>query len=261
MTKFFAFSFGFHAILFALLIWSDKIQLEFLKSKNFRKDAGSVLSVNLTYKPSDTAMRLGKEKRDLPPPDVKIPPPAPDAPTLKEKKTEKVKERKTKKEADEEKRKIAEKKELERLKKSTKSILNKLKFDAKREDRPPPKIDNFPTHEKGEIGARGTGGRGQRILSPAEQALQSAMRRHFDLIDARNFRRINPNAEGYIEVSLIGVGSQFKIKSLRVLESTGFVALDQSCERAIRVAVDEESFALDVIQELNGKESSVLCQP
>jgi len=247
-----------HAILIALLVWSDELQLEYFKSKKIMKDASTALEISgLPYKPSDSALRLGREKRDLPPPDIKVPERQPDAPVVKEKQTPKVKEKKT----PDDKKKISEKREVANAKQSMKSILDKLRNDAKKEDRPPPKIDNFPTHEKGEVGGRGTGGRGKRLLSPAEQALQSAMRRHFDLVDARTFRKVNPNAEGYIEVSLVGVGNQFRIKTLRILESTGIKALDQSCERAIRVAIDDETFAMDVIRELSGKDSAILCQP
>lgn len=246
VRKFFFISLIVHFVLVGLLVYTDKIQLSFLKSIRNRELASSTIQVDLTYKATDTAMRLGKEKRDLPPPDISTPPPPPDTPKLKERLTKSEKEKK---------------KEVQRAKSSMKNIFDKLRQEAKREDRPAPKLDNFPTNDKGQIGARGTGGRGTRILSPAEQALQAAMRRHFDLTDARNFRKINPNAEGYIQVALIGAGSQFNIRSLRVLDSTGFVALDQSCERAIRTAIDVETFAPDVVAELNGKESSILCRP
>lgn len=258
MRNFFFISLAVHILLVSFLIYSDRIKLGFLKSKN-KPLASSTIQIDLTYKPTDTAMRLGKEIRNLPPPDIAPPPPpAPEAPTLKEKTAKKEKEKKAKEDA---KRKVSEKREIDKARQSMKNIFDKLKREASREDRPPPKIDNFPTNEKGEIGARGTGGRGQRILSPAEQALQAAMRRHFDLTDARTFRKANPNAEGYIEVALVGVGSQFQIRALRILDSTGFVALDQSCERAIRTAIDVESFSTDVVKELNGKESAILCRP
>jgi len=235
-----------HALLAALLVWSDKITLEILKRNREKKLASSVIQVDLTYKPSDTAMRKGAETRDLPPPDIAPAVKMPEAAAPKLKKPAK---------------KLDEKNDLKKAKNDLKDILKKMKTEARKEDRPPPKIENFPTSHKGEIGARGTGGRSDRLLSPAELALQAAMRRHFDLTDARNFRKAYPNAEGYIAVELTAVANQFQIRGLKVLESTGFDILDQSCERAIRAALDEETFAPDVLQELNGKDSAVICKP
>lgn len=244
-----------HVALLALLIWSDRLRLSFLQSERERLKASGVTQIDITYKPTDTAMRKGREKRDLPPPDVAVPPPPPEdkSPTLKEKKDKK-------KEA-EAKKKAAEAKELEAAKRNKEKLLEKFKRDARAEDRPKPKIDNFPVSQKGEVGARGTGGRSQRTLSPAELALQGAMRKYFEFPEAREFRKAYPNIEGYIEVSLVGIGDHFSIRALRILATTGFTALDRSCEVAIRKAIDEETFSHDVVKELSGKDSAVICKP
>lgn len=250
MRKSLAISVFAHALLVALLIWGDQIHLEIQKKRMERRDASSVIQIDLTYKASDSAMRLGKQKKDLPPPDVKIP----EREVVKEKITvkEKLKEKKDR---------ISEKKEVLNARNILKNTLSKLRNESEKEDRPIPKIDNFPLNEKGEVGARGTGGRGQRTLSPGELALQAAMRRHFGLTDAKNFRKSYPGASGYLEVALVGVGDQFEIRSLRILESTGFTILDQSCERAIRSAIENEKFSNDVIAELSGKDNPVICKP
>ncbi len=243
MSKSLVISIATHAVLFVLLVYSDRLRLEILKKQREKRLASGAIAVEL-YKPTDTAMRKGKEKRDLPPPDVKVPPPPPDAPALKVTKLNKK-----------------EKKDLDKTKNQLKDILKQMKREAQAEDRPPPKLDNFPTSQQGEVASRGTGGRSNRVLSPAEQALQSAMRRHFELIDATSIRKKYPNAEGTIAISLVGVGQQFQIRSLEILESSGLTMLDQSCERAIRTAIDSETFSSDVVNELNGKEAELLCRP
>jgi outer membrane biosynthesis protein TonB len=243
-----------HALLVGLLIWSDALKFGLMKTQKERMAASGITVIDLTYRPTDTAMRKGKERKDLPPPDVPPPPSSSRDPSpVVQKKTQKAAP--TKKDSPSPKRAPAQ------AQKEVSSILDRLRKEAAQENRPQPKVNNFPVTEKGEIGARGTGGRSTRTLSPAEMALQAAMRRHFEFPEAQAFRRANPNVEGAIEVSLVGLGNQFRIRSLRVLESTGYALLDRSCERAIRRAIDDETFAPDVIQDLNGKGSSILCRP
>jgi outer membrane biosynthesis protein TonB len=227
-------SLALHASLIAGLLWSDKIFMEFLKATHKdRQMLSATLLMDRTYKATDTMMKKGPKEKNLPPPKIDIAKKE-EIPTLS--------------------KKLFKKKDL-------KDILNKIRQESSAEKRPPPKEDNFPTNEKGEKGAHGTGGRGDRILSPAEQALQSAMRKYYELEGAEIFRKQYPNAQGYLTLKLVGTGNQFQIATLVLSESTGFNILDRNCEAAVRKAVDRETFSRDVISELAGKETVVTCKP
>ncbi len=231
MAKAIVLSILLHLALVAGLIWGDKLYLEYIKAT--KKDIpmiSAALLMDKTYAPTDTAMRKGVSEKNLPPP-----------------------------------KPVAQKKEnipeINKKKKTAKNILDQIRKEAREENRPAPKINNFPTHEKGEKNAFGTGGLGDRVLSPAEQALQAAMRKYFELEGAATFRKQFPNAKGYIGIKLVAVGNQFEIASLVFHESTGFNVLDRKCELAIRQALHQETFAQDVIRELAGKETPVICKP
>jgi hypothetical protein len=244
----------FHVLLFTGVIYSTKLSLALLKARQRDIKAMGTIAVDLAspYKHTDTAMKLGEDKKDLPPPLVGEKAPPEDSPVLKE--------RNKTKEA--EKKKELKKEALKKTKEDIKNILSKLRSDANKEDnRPKPKENNFPKSKQGEKNATGTGGISLRTLSPAEQALQSAMRRYFEMADANNFRKKNPNTRGYLQIKLVGVGHQFEIASLDLYQTTGFGTLDRSCEIAIRKALDSEVFSNDVIRELNGKEAIITCEP
>jgi len=245
MSKWLAISIASHLVLLALLIWSDRFAFLMIKRDLQRQQASGVVQVDLSYKATDTPMRLGQQKKDLPPPDVAIPKKAePDrAPTSKTKKTPSKKEDK------------------EAPTKNFKNIFDQFRKEAREENRPLPKIDNFPMSQQGEKKSLGTGGRSQRTMSPAELALQSAMRKYFEMPDATNIRSRFPGISGFIQVYLVSNGDQFVIRSLKFVERTGLAALDQSCEQAIRRAIDSEVFSSDVVAELNGKESGIICSP
>ncbi len=236
----------FHALLFAALIYSAKISLSILKAKTLKLENLGAVQVDLTYKPTDTPMKLGAKEKDLPPPKVE-----------EEKKKEEEMVLKTKPQPKKEEGSKASKKP------DLKSILDKIRQDSRLEDkpRPKPKEDNFPTHAQGEKGARGTGGRSLRAPTPAEQALQSAMRKHFELEEAATIRKNFPNAFGFFTIRLVGVGSQFELSALGLAQTTGIAILDRKCELAIREALGAEHFSSDVIQELNGKETAIICKP
>ncbi|MBN8554623.1 MAG: hypothetical protein J0L93_04185 [Deltaproteobacteria bacterium] len=238
-------SFLLHFILIAALLWSGRLSLLFFQAREREFRSLGAIQIDLTYKMTDTAMKLGKNEKDLPAPIVHQKPPAEAPKILKEmKKIKPIAKPKT------------------QTKENVKSILDKLKAESSKEDdRPKPKQNNFPKSEKGEKGATGTGGRSMRPPSPAEQALQSAMRRYFELTDAGGFRRKNPDVRGYLAVKLLGDGNQFQIAALQTIKSSGFTMLDRSCEIAIRKAVDSESFAKDIIAELQGKETLITCEP
>lgn len=236
-----------HILLGASLYWSRELDALLKKSRASEiKAISAELLLDKTYKPTDTPMKLGSKKKDLPPPNV-LPP----------KSVDKDKEKKASKKKEEKETSLRGKKAKDTLK----DILKNIREQAKEEKRPPPKEDNFPTHEKGQKGARGTGGRGDRALSPGEQALQAAMRKHYELEGAEQIRKNFPSAIGFMSIRLIGIGSQFEIVSLSFTESTGLTILDRKCEVAVRQALQQESFAKDVIQELNGKETLVTCRP
>jgi hypothetical protein len=232
-----------HAILLAALLYSGRLSLLLFQAKNREFKSLGAIQVDLTYKMTDTAMRLGKNDHDLPAPMV--------APKVKAEAPKVVKEmKKVKKET------------VHDTKKSIRSILDRLKDEAKKEDdRPKPKENNFPRSEKGEKGATGTGGRSLRPPTPAEQALQSAMRKYFELMEAGTFRKKYPNARGYMTVKLIGLGNQFEIAAIQTVKRSGFDVLDRSCEVAVRRAMEAETFARDIVTELSGKETLITCEP
>lgn len=238
----------FHLLLLSCLIWSEEISLAIFKKRQKELLSLEAMQVNLLYKPTDTAMKQGNETKDLPPPLVAQK--APEAPLPK------IKEITPKKSGQKKKKKEEPKKQVQ--KPDLRKILESVRRDAHREG-PPPKENNFPTTPKGEKGAHGTGGVSLRKASPAEQALQAAMRKYFELPEGT--RKRLGQARGYIDIKLIGIENQFKIVSLKVIESSGFGILDQSCESAIRKSLNAEVFASDVISELNGKEHTILCYP
>jgi outer membrane biosynthesis protein TonB len=230
-----------HAILIAGLVWSDKLYTEYIKATQKEiHSLSATLLIDRSYKPTDTAMKKGSSDRNLPPPKITVP------------KTE---------DTSDSHHKLKDSKASTKGKKKLKDILSKIRKEASEEKRPPPKEKNFPTHERGEKGAHGTGGWSERTLTPSEQALQSAFRKYFELEGATTFRKNFPNARGYLQVKLIATGNQFKIVSLVISESTGFNILDRNCEAAIRKACDQETFAKDVVAELTGKETIVTCKP
>lgn len=244
----------FHVALVVGVLYSTKLSLALLKARQRNIEAMGTIAVDLAspYKHTDTAMRKGEDKKDLPPPLVGEKAPPEDSPVVKERTKTREKD----------KTKESKKDSLKKTKESIKDILARLRNDANKEDnRPKPKEDNFPKSKKGEKEGRGTGGFSQSTLSPARQALQSAMRRYFEMVDANGFRRKNPNVRGLFEVTLVGVGHQLEASSLKVFQSSGFDLLDRSCEIAIRKALDSEVFSNDVIQELSGKETIVICEP
>ncbi len=245
MSRWLAISTTLHLVLLALIIWSDRFA--FLISKNaLKQQASGVVQVDLAYKATDTPMRQGIQKKDLPPPDVAIPKKSePDRlPSAKQKP-----------------KRSAKKEDKAPSSKDFKNIFDKFREEARQENRPVPKLDNFPMTEKGDKQSLGTGGRSQRTLSPAELALQSAMRKYFEMPEAGNIRKKYPGISGYIQVYLVSNGDQFVIRSLKFVERTGLAALDQSCEQAVRRAIDSEAFSADVVAELNGKESGITCTP
>lgn len=221
-----------HACIIGALIWGDRLYLKYLQAQ--RKDQPAIsatLLIDKTYAPTDTAMRQGPSDKNLPPPKIQLPKKI-EVPTINTKK-----------------------------KKSTKSILDKIRAESVEEKRPPPKIDNFPTHEKGEKKAMGTGGRGLQTLSPAQQALQSAIRKYYEIEGSDTLRKRFPNARGIFTAKLVGVGNQFEIATLSIVDPSGVALLDRQCELAIRKALHQETFAQDVIAELTGKENPIICQP
>ena len=248
MRKWLAISTGIHLMLLALLIWSDRFAFLMIKRDLERQQASGVVQVDLSYKPTDTPMRLGTQKKDLPPPDVSIP-----------KKSEPERIPSTRPSP---KKQAPQKKEERPVNsKDFKNLFDRFRDEAREENRPMPKLDNFPMSEKGDKKSLGTGGRSQRTMSAAELALQSAMRKHFEIPEANNIRRNYPGISGYIQIYLVSNGDQFVIRSLKFIERTGLAVLDQGCEQAIRKAIDSESFSADVVAELNGKESGIICIP
>lgn len=249
MGRALAISILFHALLFGAVLWSGKIAFELFK-KNYERNrlmSGSI-QVNL-YKPTDSPLDKGQDKKDLPPPLVGRKAEEKDTPELKVKaKTQEKKEDKSKPAASK--------------KPNLKSILDRIRSMVnKDDDRPLPKQNNFPKSPEGQKGARGTGSRAGRPLSPAEQALQSAMRRYFEMEGATTFRTRNPNARGFMTIQLIASDRQLRLASFKMVEPSGFSLLDRSCELAVRKALDTEHFASDVISELNGKETTIVCEP
>jgi len=226
------------------LIWSRELDLIFLNEKKKEWEALGVRLIDDTYKPSFTNMKKGKEAKDLPPPLVQ-------KKTAPEKQPEvsvkKVKQQKSK--------------SLKKKEADTQSILDKIRQEAKNEERPKPKEDNFPMHKEGEDKAKGTGGLSSRPLNPAEQALQAAVQRNFEMYNREMIRRNFPKAESIVQLRLAANGNQFEIISLNKIRPSGLDALDRSCEAAIQQAVTNETFATDIITELTREEKYVTCRP
>ena len=237
-----------HILLLGGLIWSAELSLLFLKSRQKDLEKLGVVEVDLLYKPTESAMRKGQSQQALPPPDVKQKAASEDdAPVIKTAKKPKPKEKpKPKKEAP---------------KTDFSKIFNQMREEAAQEAKRAPRDDNFPTSLEGQENARGTGGSAMRNLSPAEQAIQTAFRKYFEIPRRDDFARRHPDAKGFLSVRLASEGSRFKIISLSWPESTGFEILDRSCERSIMRTLEEETFASDVISELSGKETQILCSP
>jgi len=237
------FSFLIHVAFFSLVIWSEDISIQRKKLLNPQLSPVGVVYTELLYKPTNTAMKKGDEKRDLPPPIVK---------------TEKKEEPKSKMSV----QKTPPKKQTkeEKVKNAAKSLLDKLRQEEGKEMPKPPKDDNFPTHKQGEDKARGTGGISRRQASPAQMALQSAIKRHFEMPRATEYRRLHPDSKGWHSVSVLAVGNTLQLRDLTLVQPSGFAILDRSCEQAIREALQQETFALDVISELSGKSHDVECK-
>ncbi len=234
-----------HAAFFALLIWSQKIHIQKLKMEIPQLAPVGVVYTELLDKATNTAMRTGDEKRDLPPPIVKTEKKEQlRGPTLSKQKTPPPKT----------------KDKNDKTKKDAKALLDKLRQEEGKLAEKPPKDDNFPTHKQGEENARGTGGSSRLQASPAQLALQGAIRRYFELPRATELRRQHPNARGWHAIEVLGVGESLQLRSLDLIQSSGFVILDRSCEAAIRQALSRETFAPDVISELSGKTHNIECQ-
>ena len=232
-----------HILISTLLFFSKTLDALFLKRElNDIQIISATLKFNELYKPSDTPMKQGVEKKDLPPPLVPL---------------AKPKEKKHAKESP----LIRKKTESKDLKKNIRSILDKIRDEAREEKRPTPKENNFPMHEKGVKGARGTGGRGDRIPTPGEMAIQSAMRKYYEVTNIEAIRKKDPQARGFIAIRLVGVGNQFQIAEFRFIQSSGYDILDQQCETAVRSALHNEHFAPDIINERNGRNTTIICQP
>lgn len=247
MKRAFIISVFAHIFLAAAVYWSSLVSIAFLKKKQ-RNSISGAIQVDLLYKPTNTAMKKGPTQKDrLPPPKVKTQPKPKEQPKLVEKvKPKKSPQKPSKKE--------------EEPKKNFKNLFDKLRQETGLDREKPPKDDNFVTNEEGEKDSRGTGGESNRKLSPAELALQSAIMRYVQTPQAEQMRRLHPDARAFIEIRIIGIGSQLKLVSLSLVESSGFPNLDRSCETAIRKALLEESFASDVVRDLSGKEQTITCQ-
>lgn len=243
MRKALTFSFLTHLAFFSLMIWSEELSIQRKKLINPQLSPVGVVYTELLYKPTNTAMKKGDEKSDLPPPIVK---------------TEKKEDPPSKMTA----QKVSPKKQskVEKTKNAAKSLLDKLRQEEGKEMPKPPKDDNFPTHKQGEDKARGTGGISRRQASPAQMALQSAIKRHFEMPRAAEYRRLHPDTKGWHSVSVLAVGNTLQVRNLTLVQPSGFSILDRSCEQAIREALRQETFALDVISELSGKSHDIECR-
>ncbi len=238
----FLMSLGLHSILILGLYYSRALDSLFIKqSLKDRPTISASLKFSDLYKPTDTPMKKGSQKKDLPPPKIK-----------KNRSPEKAKSSTPL---------IRQQESQANLKKSVRSILDKIKEEADEEKRRAPKDDNFPTHEKGTKGARGTGGRGDRMPTPGEMAIQAAMRKYYEASGLERIKRTDPDAMGFYSLKMIGLGDQFQITSLALVESTGYDVLNRLCEVAVRTAVQRERFAPDIIRELSGRETVIICQP
>ncbi len=240
-------SLSLHIVFVVGVFWSTHLSLLMLKARRheFEKLGAIKMEISL-YKPTDSPMKQGPSEKDLPPPIVKSAPQKEPELVFKEK-TPKTKPKPKPKKEEKPKQKLS-------------SILDRIRAEAGREERPPPKENNFPTIETGEKQATGTGSIGDRNASPAEQALQSAITKYFDTFDLRIKKKF-PNAEGFMIAKIVGVGDQFEILSLTMIKSSGIQIVDQNCLIATRQALKNEVFAPDVISDLSGKEVSIQCKP
>lgn len=249
VKKAFWISASFHFCLIAVLYWSTDISLAFYKKQAEKDKVGGAIAVDLLYKPSDSARRKGKTEKDrLPPPKVKTKKAEPERPTLVKKQAKKSKPKKQ------------EPTKKEDPKKNFTALFDKMRQETGLDRKKKPRDDNFPTHELGEEKATGTGGESRSKLSPAQQALQSACRKYAQTAQADRLRKLYPDARGYINIRLVGIGNQLELVSLKMAESSGISALDQGCEVAIRKALQEETFASDIVAELSGREQTITCQ-
>jgi len=262
MAKAILLSLVFHGLVVAATIWSTHISFAvFLANREEIKLSG-VVEVDLLYRPTETQMRRGATTTELPPPQVRTrtaapqqampkptpprPTPPPKTPPPKQAQTEKQEEKPV---------------EEDTRRQDMRALMAQMRQEQGMIAEQAPRERNFPTRDDGVEEGRGTGGTAQRQANPGQLALQTAMRKHFELPVGNRLKQTNPDALGFIRVRLVGVGNRFEIASLQVQQSSGFTILDRSCETAIRVALNEEYFSSDVISELTGKEELVKCQP
>ncbi|TVQ80858.1 MAG: hypothetical protein EA369_01335 [Bradymonadales bacterium] len=254
-----------HSLLIVLMVWSTEFSIaRFISTREEVKLSG-VVEVNLIYRPTETAMRRGQTRTELPPPQVRtetqapqtaMPKPSPPRPVPQAKpatpqpKTPEASKPEAPKPPDLEDRRRDMRALIDRMRQEQGIIADRL-----------PRDDNYPTIEDGEEGGRGTGGTAQIQARPSLLALQSAMRKHFELPVGNRLKETHPTALGYFRVRLVGVGNQFEIASLSLVESSGIAILDRSCELAIRQALSQEIFGPDVIADLTGKEEIIQCYP
>lgn len=248
VKKAFWISASFHFCLVAVLYWSTDISLALYKKQNEKNKIGGAIAVDLLYKPSGTARRKGKTEKDrLPPPKVKTKKKEEERPTI----VKKAKKKRPKKNSQA---------KPEKPKKNFTALFDKIRQETGLDRKKKPRDDNFPTHELGEEKATGTGGESLIKLSPAQQALQSAARKYAQTAQADRLRKLYPDARGYINIRLVGIGNKLELVSLKMAERSGISALDQGCEVAIRKALQEETFASDIVSELSGREQTITCQ-
>lgn len=260
MTKALVLSLLMHLFFTAALIWSAQFSAAFMRQKIEELNNVGVKKAEELYKPTEVNIRFGTQRKDLPPPKIKRVTKAPeDAPVYVQQKIPPKKTGPSKKEI--EKQKKAEKqKQLTKKKSDALALIDQFRQDDGLEAKKKPKEDNFPMRLDGEKNAMGTGGSAELQATPAQLALQAAMREYFRLPQASLMRQKHPNATGYLAVSLIGVGAQLQVRSIKLVQTSGFATLDSSCENAVRRALKEEEFANDIVNELSGQETMVTCQ-
>lgn len=232
----------FHVLLFSAVIWSSHLSFKMMRNKMPEMMPVGVTFNNNLYKPSNTAMKKGDDKKDLPPPIVKTEPKAEEMKMPSQKVPPKKQNKK------------------EHLEKDAKSLMDQLRKEMGKVMDKPPKEDNFPTNKKGEVGAHGTGGSSNIRATPGQMALNTAMRKYFELPQASQMRKLHPDANGVIFLTLVRNGQLLALQKLELVRSSGFAVLDDACERAIRKALASETFSEDVLIELSGKSSRLDCQ-
>lgn len=236
-----------HILLTSGVYWSTNLSLMMMQSRRKLDAKSGAIQVDLTYKATDTPMRKGKSKRELPPPKVKRKKEPPRPQLVKRAKPKKPK------------RKPKPKKE-EPPKKNFKALFDQIREEEGLDRKKPPREDNFPTREDGVEDAFGTGGRSEQKLTPAQLAFQAAARKHHKVPQAESWRKKYPDAEGFIAVRLIATGSKLQIVSMQMVQSSGVSILDTACKAAIRKAIQEETFAIDIVRELSGRENTITCR-